>query len=161
MCVYDYDHPTCYTEREVTARRPHRCTECCREIAVGERYLRTFGVWDKHADVFKTCDGCQLALAWLRDACGGWMHGDMLEEIRTHFDGEESSIWHLDELAAAGTDLRDYVPENKRATWRPPMTQVWLGRVAVGMRRKWRWSDGRPIARPAPFTPRTPEARAA
>lgn len=148
MCVYDYDRPKVYTQHHRTARKPHPCSECGRHIQPGERYLRTFGVWDGKADTFLTCPGCELALDWLMTACSGYMHGDIYDELRDHFDGDEFAIWQLDKMP--DHERKYVVPEFKLTTWRPPMSKLWVGRVLVGMRRKWQWPDGRPITVP-PF----------
>lgn len=40
------------------ARKPHRCCECRREIAKGETYERTSGIWGGEPHRYKTCIPC-------------------------------------------------------------------------------------------------------
>lgn len=71
MCYDDNDGEPCelFDERVVArARKTHRCSECHEPIAVGDSYLRTFGVWGGDASRFKTCARCYFAREVLADA---------------------------------------------------------------------------------------------
>lgn len=48
-------------ERLVTARLPHQCEECRREIGRGERYSRTAAVWEYHFFTNVACLHCRSA----------------------------------------------------------------------------------------------------
>ena len=50
--------PEFESRRICTARKPHRCAECRREIMPGERYERYTGKWEWGIDTFKTCPDC-------------------------------------------------------------------------------------------------------
>lgn len=81
-CYCDYDPASWYSRRQRTAAKPHRCSECSRQIAAGEQYEDVRGCWDGGIDRFKTCGRC-LALREYVSAhvpCFCWAHGDMIEE---------------------------------------------------------------------------------
>ncbi len=46
--------------KERVARKAHRCCECRRVIAVGERYEFCSGIWDSEPNSYKTCAQCAL-----------------------------------------------------------------------------------------------------
>lgn len=77
--VRDYDAPVCCTTVMRTARKAHRCCECHRDIAPGDRYEEITGVWDGRPDRFRTCVSCKF----LRDTyCpDGTMYGGLFEQI--------------------------------------------------------------------------------
>ena len=108
MCSYDYDHPSVYNCEEVTARKQHTCSECGRHIEPKERYQKVFGVWCNDPNTFKTCAHCLVGQKWLMAACGGFLHGDLEDEIYEHADS---------------------------ATVK--QEAVYLFRILIGMRRKW------------------------
>lgn len=69
------------------ARKEHRCMECRRPIAAGERYhYETFVSDGRFAD-HKTCAHCMIARAWLSAECGGWAYGMVREDIEEHAEG--------------------------------------------------------------------------
>lgn len=68
-----------------TARKEHKCTECCRTIERGEVYKNERYVWDGSAHTQKTCAHCQVVRAWLTATCGGWVYGGLREDIAEHF----------------------------------------------------------------------------
>ena len=55
---YDDGGPSFSNQKNCTARKPHRCNECRREIAPGELYERFTGMWDGKIDTYKTCTDC-------------------------------------------------------------------------------------------------------
>jgi hypothetical protein len=75
----DYDGPSCQTKTLRKAAKPHRCVECDKEIAKGETYEETTGVWDGTPDRFRTCVSCQ----YLRDTycANGFIFGDLYEQL--------------------------------------------------------------------------------
>lgn len=127
MCMIDccdegyvvYNRPS-----EVTARKVHRCDECRRDISIGQRYWRASGLYDGRWYRHAICAECHsTACEWLMRNCRGFLHEGVEEDIREHF---EEAGWG------------NY----------PAGERVWLGRVLIGMRRKWRGVRV-PAARPA------------
>lgn len=89
MCAIDYcdERFSVYWKRwNVTARKEHSCDECNRKIAKGEKYLYAFGVYDGNGDSYHTCSHCAVAVKWLTDNCGGFLHGGVLEDIEEHIN---------------------------------------------------------------------------
>lgn len=90
------DGDTCiafYSEAVVTARKPWKCCECRRAIAVGEQYERASGMTDGCIFTEKTCLVCrEIRKAF---ACDGWVFGDLWEAIyESLFDTwERSGPW--------------------------------------------------------------------
>lgn len=50
--------PECYTNKQVKARKTHKCCECGGEIKIGETYDHLSGIWDGEPGRFKTCQDC-------------------------------------------------------------------------------------------------------
>ena len=68
------------------ARKPHKCIECGREIAVGERYVY---LWAKGADgpfTGKWCLQCDVAKEWLWKNCSGSILSAVREDIGQHVE---------------------------------------------------------------------------
>lgn len=85
MCMwYGGDGPTVSSHKEVTARKSHRCGECGRDIAVGERYHYGFQVYDGSAYSAHTCSHCRVAQQWLIRECGGYLIHGTWEDIQEH-----------------------------------------------------------------------------
>ena len=95
------------------ARKTHRCGECFRDISAGEQYESVFGKWEGDFSSHKTCVHCCAARKWLERECNGYVYGGIKEDIQDHF--YEVS----------------------------PYKMLELGRLIVGMRRKWRDKRGR------------------
>lgn len=82
--------PTLYSEREVRARKQHRCCECRISIKPGDTYSRVEGLWDGRFQTYKTCTPCAEARDWLSrlmpsDECGptfGDLHDYLADEWR-------------------------------------------------------------------------------
>jgi hypothetical protein len=70
------------------ARRTHKCSECRREIQIGERYQKISAVWDGEFSVTKTCSHCESAAAWLIERCGGYPIGMAREDLLSHWHEE-------------------------------------------------------------------------
>ena len=108
MCRADGDSaPEFFTDATPTARKEHKCGECGRTIHPGEIYERFSGKWDGWMGAFKTCAHCVAARWWLHIACGGWLFGEVRDELVEHW-------WESDSLRS-----------------------ITLGRLIAGMRRKW------------------------
>ncbi len=84
MCSIDYDPPSVHFTTVPTARREHKCDECGRKIAPGEKYRRAFGVWEGHANTFRTCAHCCVGQDWLLTNCNGFMHAALADEMQEH-----------------------------------------------------------------------------
>ncbi len=83
-CGCDYDPPSVYSHRVVTARKSYRCEECAAKINPGDRYETTFGVWDGYPETFRTCLDCVDVRTWVRNnvPCFCWAHGNMREDAQ-------------------------------------------------------------------------------
>lgn len=86
MCMYDSydDAPAFYASTERTARKAHKCSECRREIARGERYQHVAAKWDGVLDTIKTCAHCAVVQSWLQKECGGFLHHAVLDDAEEH-----------------------------------------------------------------------------
>ena len=82
MCSCDYDMPSVYSTTIHAARKKFRCEECRREIAPGEKYERTFGVWGGQAGTYRTCSHCRDARVWTNNnvPCLCYTHGNVLND---------------------------------------------------------------------------------
>ena len=86
MCLIDDSDGTANVLREQrrTARQPHRCSECCRTIAPGEKYLAEAIIFDGGFCSYKTCEHCQVVRDWLTAECGGFIWSGVREDIEDH-----------------------------------------------------------------------------
>jgi len=120
MCMIGDDFVEMLRSTDPTARKEHRCAECGRTIGVGEQYRNEVYVFDGEMSTHKTCRHCLLiARPWLLHNCDGFIYGAVYEDIFEHF------------------------PDGSEDT---PMN---VGRILVGMRRKWRRRDGSLMPIPA------------
>lgn len=91
-CVYvenDGDYADCIEQDMRKARKPHKCSECRRDIQPGEEYEYFKGKCDGEIFVNKTCPDCLS----IRTAmfCGSYVFGAMKDDLWTHvsdFDGK-------------------------------------------------------------------------
>jgi hypothetical protein len=81
-CYCDYEQPSVFNTSTPIARKEHRCTECGRRIAAGERYLYTWGIWDGSAWTFKTCPRCSSLLDYVKAhvPCLCWAYGNIVDD---------------------------------------------------------------------------------
>lgn len=87
MCmIEDGERYAVYHQDTVKARKPHKCNECGREIAKGETYRRTAGLYDGSWTINKVCAHCTVAAEWLLTNCGGYMDSVVHEDIVQHVD---------------------------------------------------------------------------
>jgi hypothetical protein len=84
VCNLDYDYPDLYTKKMQKCRKQTICCECRKTIEVGEIYSYVFGVYGKAVNTYKTCCYCVVGQNWLYEQCGGYLHGNLEEEIREH-----------------------------------------------------------------------------
>lgn len=106
MCGCD-DPPDVYRETVRRARKPHRCCECSRTIAAGERYQYASGVWDGRGDAFKTCIRCaalRRAVVEVDEACP--VFGDLIGGALPYFYRWAYSREHKAALAQAARKAR-------------------------------------------------------
>lgn len=84
---------------EVKSRKAHTCNGCCEPIVVGQKYMKTKGIWDKPEE-FKHCLDCWKIIDnfKLMDKCindddgpsldrfgvGAWLQGFMCHSWRGH-----------------------------------------------------------------------------
>lgn len=86
MCAIDSCDPaTLWSEKWRTARKPHRCEECDRIIAVSERYRFVSALTDGHWSDYRTCAHCAVAGRWLDEVCGGYPSMMLREELFEHW----------------------------------------------------------------------------
>jgi len=125
MCrIDDLDERSAvHNEKQTRARKAHACSECARQIAPGETYLRLRSLFDGSWSSFAICAHCTVAQAWLVRECGGYIYTQVHEEIVEHF--------------------QEYDRPAQRTL------RFWLGRVATGMKRGWRRRDGQLMSVPA------------
>lgn len=84
MCAIDADCPELYRMNVRLARKEHRCSECSRLIAVGEKYNCAFMIYEGTPDTFRTCAHCRVGQMWLIENCGTFIHGDLIGEMQEH-----------------------------------------------------------------------------
>lgn len=93
MCMWD-DAGTWELSRTEwrKAAKEHRCGECRRTIAKGERYEYTTGLYDGHWDTEHTCEQCHQVTRWLVVACSGYLYQAVQEDLFEHITGEEAYL---------------------------------------------------------------------
>lgn len=86
MCMIDVadESVTMLASHIRTAMKPHKCAECWRTIEPGERYTIERFVSDGRVDTHKTCRHCIVVRDWLCAECGGWVYGDVEEDLHEH-----------------------------------------------------------------------------
>lgn len=86
MCMYDYfdDAPAFYARTERCARKSHKCDECGRLIAKGERYQHVAAKWEGELGTIKTCAHCAVIQSWLQQECGGFLHHSVVDDAAEH-----------------------------------------------------------------------------
>lgn len=94
MCMWDDDGESYQmADRQMRrARKEHRCTECNRTIAIGERHEVMKGLYDGHWDTHRVCAQCIEARRWLAEVCEGWLYTTIEEDLREHVDGHERAL---------------------------------------------------------------------
>lgn len=79
------------------ARVTHKCRECLRTINPGERYVVDRFVHDGRFTAHKVCQHCHAARGWLSDECGGWVYGEVADDILEH--ARDGYGWPVKRLA--------------------------------------------------------------
>jgi hypothetical protein len=118
VCIsHDYDRSAeFYTEKMVTARKPHVCCECSVRILPGNRYERASGKHDGNIWTETTCALCsEVRHAFV---CHSWVFGQLWESI----EEEMFPIWNergpLDCLAKLTTLEARNLCRDRYAEWR-------------------------------------------
>ena len=119
MCC-DFDPPEVYQERDVKARKPHVCSECGREIAVGEIHQYIKGLWDGSWSTVRTCQHCAAAREIVRGVIDNITGCDCLP------------------LGDLKTEACQYADDDQC-----------VARIDDAMQRRWREDDGSLMAVPA------------
>lgn len=88
MCMIEDAEPCTWLGTDThTARKSHRCCECKRDIAPGEKYHYSKFIQDGSFEFNKACAHCHAARAWLTKHCGGWLTESLREELEEHYAG--------------------------------------------------------------------------
>lgn len=66
-CYCDFGQPEFFRQSQPFARITHRCVECDRTIAVGERYIYSTGKWDGQITSYRRCLHCEAVAEALRE----------------------------------------------------------------------------------------------
>lgn len=92
MCsIDDAEHFVIEESGHRNARKPHVCSECRRQIEIGETYYWSRGLmsgdgWWKT----KQCAHCEVGKDWLTKECGGWCFDMVREEVHEHAEDYRS-----------------------------------------------------------------------
>ena len=97
--IGDYEAPTVFQQKAVTARKQHKCYECNRAIKPGEDYLYTSGLWDGSWDSHKTCHFCAAVGEWTPCYSYGGLREAVINEVDYH--GEEAVEKHYGKVSWA------------------------------------------------------------
>lgn len=99
MCrVDDCDgYAQVFGDSTLTAKKEHKCDECRRVIQPGEKYRRERGVHESEPFTHKTCQHCLVARDWMNATCGGFVYGEIEEELLEHWN--EDTDYRTRELA--------------------------------------------------------------
>lgn len=103
------------SESTPIARKHHRCCECGGHIKVGEKYIRSSGVWEGDFYSYKFCPICNeiYGIIFSRmDACEraeGIQQGDIHEWIESYGDYQELLKKYTDNMAARGVTVPDWM----------------------------------------------------
>lgn len=86
MCAIDgcYETYAVWNVGDRRAAKPHKCGECGRDIAKGETYRYTTGLYDGHWTTNHVCQHCTVAAEWLRINCGGYLDFGVYDDIHEH-----------------------------------------------------------------------------
>ncbi len=114
MCMIEDAEPATLYNAHVVAhsRKPRKCDECQRDIAVGEKYHSASMLYDGLWDTFDTCEHCMASQRWLQGQCGGYLHGGVQLDLEEH---------------------------QHELIFEKPGEKIELLRLIVGMRHQWKW----------------------
>lgn len=83
------------------ARKPHKCEECRRDIAVGESYWYSTSLWEGDFSANHVCLHCRVACDWLSKNCSGYVVTMVEEDIAEHVEE-----YHRMDLARLAVGMR-------------------------------------------------------
>lgn len=87
MCMIDDgEHYDVFTGCFRYAAKSHACEECRREIAKGEQYSWTKGLFERKWYEHRTCLHCYSGQSLLMAECGGYMHGGLEDDLAEHIN---------------------------------------------------------------------------
>jgi hypothetical protein len=98
-----------------TARKPHKCCECDRQIDKGETYYYDTVLYDREWDHYKTCADCYS----VRNAffCDGWPYGDVWMALTEHLRDMRGEIPESKCMMSLTTKAREKVCEIIEKIW--------------------------------------------
>jgi len=87
-CYCDYEPVDMLSKATPTARKPHKCSECARSIAPGERYESSQFLFDGKFHIHKTCQRCTAVRDYVKAhvPCFCWAYTEMLEAAKDTID---------------------------------------------------------------------------
>ena len=116
-CVYaDYGEnlPAFTNLTNPTAKKIHKCSECHREIKVGEKYFRDSGKWDDGFFTFKMCSPCREIIDSF--FCEGFAYGNMTADLYEHIQEVDGQISEFC-LARLSRDARETICNLMEEYW--------------------------------------------
>lgn len=95
-CYCDYVPVDVHRARKVRARKPYRCEECGKRIAVGEVHEYVFAVYDGDPSQFRTCAHCLDIRQFVQNniPCFCWAYGNLIDDAREAID---AAYWRAKE----------------------------------------------------------------
>lgn len=67
------------------AAKNHACFECRQAISKGDVHLHSKSLYDGHWSSARLCQRCEAAAKWLTRECGGYIFGEIEEELVEHW----------------------------------------------------------------------------
>ena len=103
MCMadYAYDRAEVYRASICRTRKDRVCDECGRAIKAGEDRQYAFMVYEGRGCTFHTCRHCVVAMDWLAENCGGFLHGGVWKDLEEHIDEYPTLAFPLSRLKVA------------------------------------------------------------
>jgi hypothetical protein len=125
MCYIDLDPCEVWSERTRKARKEHRCSSCCRTIAVGETYIVHFSIFEGDRLSNKCCMECDRDRDTFATAHEGNLptpdfFPQMLADCISEGDDDEddpATNWQpmLDRIEASRKQYREMKLKSKKA----------------------------------------------
>jgi hypothetical protein len=100
--VVDFDYVTSFFNEVMRrARKPYKCCECSQPIVVGEQHQYATGKTDGDFWDYRTCRECVEIRKTF--CCGGWIYGQLWEDIREQMFRSWDEMQQIDCLARLET----------------------------------------------------------
>ena len=104
-----------FHEKQVVARKQHKCVECALLIGVGSTYERVSGKSDGTFWVHATCGICvEIRKAFV---CGSWIYGELFETIEAGMFPIWKKVGPYDCLAKLTTESAIQVMNARYREW--------------------------------------------